>query len=37
MRIKKKALYAKAALLTQRIGLRRLSWYCARKAGFFEW
>lgn len=28
-------LYGNAALFTQRIGLNRLSWYCARKAGFF--
>ncbi|HBN8007327.1 TPA: hypothetical protein L3645_006148 [Pseudomonas aeruginosa] len=31
----KTAIYAKAALLTQRIGLSRLSWHCARQAGFF--
>ena len=28
--------YAKAALLTQAIGLMRLSWFFARKAGFFN-
>lgn len=31
----KKRLYAKAALFTQRVGLWRLSWHCARQAGFF--
>ena len=36
MRITRRTLYAKAALITQRIGLSRLSWYCARRAGFFE-
>lgn len=30
----KKRLYAKAALFTQRVGLWRLSWHCARQAGF---
>ncbi len=31
-----KSFYAKAALLTLRLGLLRLSYLCARKAGFFE-
>jgi hypothetical protein len=31
-----KLVYAKAALLTQATGLTRLSWFFARKAGFFN-
>ena len=27
---------SKTALFTQRIGLSRLSWYCAARAGFFD-
>lgn len=36
MRITREMIYAKTALITQRIGLDRLSWYCARRAGFFD-
>lgn len=31
-----KTLCAKMALLTQRCGLMRASWFFARRAGFFE-
>jgi hypothetical protein len=36
MRFNKRRWYAKAALLTQKLGLERLSWHCAAEAGFFD-
>jgi hypothetical protein len=31
-----KIVYAKAALLSQRLALERASWFFARRAGFFD-
>ena len=36
MRITAKGVCAKLALLTQRLGLDRASWFFARHAGFFD-
>ena len=36
MRFSPQRFYAKAALITQRVGLSRASWFCAARAGFFD-